>query len=242
MATYNGSKYVEAQLRSILSQIGSGDEVVIVDDASTDATCNIIRGLNDSRIRLVRNSSNSGPLRSFEKALLESTGDLLFLTDQDDIWLPAKVPSILQAFAENPTAKVVTSDSSLIDENGTLLAPSYYATRGGFTTSIVQNLIRCRYQGCNMAFRRSLLADCLPYPRGYFMLAHDIWIGMGNTLLGGQTVYLNQPLLLYRRHPANFSHPLGKSHQIRVRVHLMVALLLFWLTKHFISRRHDGEN
>lgn len=229
MATYNGSKYVETQLRSILSQISSDDEVVIVDDASTDSTCNIIGSLNDPRIRLLSNTRNSGPLVSFERALLEANGEFVFLSDQDDIWLPAKVSTILRAFVENPTATMVTADSSMIDENGTLLAPSYYATRGGFSPGVLQNIIRCRYQGCNMAFRRSLLSEFLPFPRGYFMLAHDLWIGMANSLAGNQTLYLDHPLLLYRRHQANFSRPLSKRLQIKVRVHLIAALFLFWL-------------
>lgn len=88
MATYNGGQYLKAQIDSILNQLSVNDELVISDDHSTDNTCAIIKQYNDSRVKLVLNELTKGVTHNFENALLHSNGDIIFLADQDDIWLP----------------------------------------------------------------------------------------------------------------------------------------------------------
>jgi len=225
MATYNGERYIEDQLRSILAQLTDTDEVVIVDDASTDKTRELVAATCDSRIRLLANDNNSGVLASFEKALLNSSGDILFLSDQDDVWEPQKVATILEAFADNPEIMVIQSDSSLIDEDGQRLADSYYATRSRFTTSLFGNLVHFRYQGCGMTILREIFLNIFPFPHGFDVL-HDEWIGVRTTISGRKTLYLNFPLFQYRRHSANASYTLPRRRQIRVRLHLVISLLV----------------
>ncbi len=120
MAAYNGAKFIEAQLRSILIQLQPQDEVVIVDDCSTDDTCERIRSINDDRIHLFRRDKNSGVVATFEEALRSATGDILFLSDDDDVWAPSKVKTFLDVFNRNPEVQVVTSRISVIDENDLL--------------------------------------------------------------------------------------------------------------------------
>ena len=95
IATYNGEKYIRQQLNSVLIQLGENDEVIISDDSSSDATVEIVRSFNDSRIKLLVDNKFSSPVRNFENALKYATGDYIFLCDQDDIWLPDKVKSML---------------------------------------------------------------------------------------------------------------------------------------------------
>jgi glycosyltransferase involved in cell wall biosynthesis len=84
VATYQGERFVAAQLQSILTQLSDGDEVIIVDDHSMDTTCERIVALGDSRIRLIRHDANRGVAESFEEAISQASGDVIFLSDQDD--------------------------------------------------------------------------------------------------------------------------------------------------------------
>ena len=111
MATYNGSRYVAEQLSSILAQLGARDEVVVVDDASADATVEIVRGIGDPRIVVHRNDRNLGYVRSFERAISLSTGDVIVLSDQDDIWIDGRRDRLVAATGD---AAVVASDLLLL--------------------------------------------------------------------------------------------------------------------------------
>jgi glycosyltransferase involved in cell wall biosynthesis len=225
MASYNGERYIAKQMKSILCQLSAGDELIIVDDASTDRTREQIVATSDPRVRLLVNEKNLGVLASFEKALSRSSGEIIFFSDQDDVWKPEKVSAILGAFGRNPDAMLVLSDSVVIDENDHVIADSYYSTRTKFATGIIANILHFRYQGCSMALRRTLLPDVLPFPYAFYTF-HDIWIGMRTYLAGHKILYLQQSLFLYRRHSLNVSHTLSRSGQIKVRVHLVAALLL----------------
>src|SRR5690348_15623759 len=91
MAVHNGARFLRPQVDSILSQLRQSDELVVVDDASTDASPAILESVRDARLRLLRNAENLGVLRSFEKALRRASGEIIFLSDHDDIWLPGKL-------------------------------------------------------------------------------------------------------------------------------------------------------
>jgi hypothetical protein len=199
MATYNGERYIEAQVRSILKQLGGDDEVVIVDDASTDRTRERIAAFADPRIRLHVNDRNEGVMRSFGRALRMTSGSIIFLADQDDVWLPGKRAALAEALHD---AAVAVSDAQVIDGEGAIIAPSFMALRGGFRAGLAATLIRNRYLGCAMAFRRELLEVALPIPAGVPM--HDMWLGAVSGLVG-RTVYIDRPLMQYRRHEANVS-------------------------------------
>lgn len=84
MATYNGTKYIQEQINSILSQFGENDELVISDDGSKDDTCSIISSYQDSLIKLLFNKGKHGFIGNFENALSQCKGDYIFLSDQDD--------------------------------------------------------------------------------------------------------------------------------------------------------------
>ncbi|MES3023178.1 MAG: glycosyltransferase family 2 protein [Pseudomonadota bacterium] len=202
MATYNGAAYVERQLASILGQLGADDEVIIVDDHSRDATVALIAGFNDARVRMHRNPANLGVQRSFEKAIGLATGDIIFLSDQDDVWHPEKVARFARAFAERPEVTLVLSDARIVDRHGLQLQPSFFAIRGGFAPGLVSNLVKNKYLGCVMAFRRVLLDKMLPFPPD--IPQHDMWIGLINALYG-RAHYIDLALVDYRRHDANAS-------------------------------------
>src|SRR6266702_1070934 len=98
MATHNGARYIRQQLETILFQLGPDDEVVVSDDSSTDETIAIIKSFADQRIRLFENNTFYSSIFNFENALRRATGDIIVLSDQDDIWLDNKIATIRSRF------------------------------------------------------------------------------------------------------------------------------------------------
>lgn len=217
MATYNGEQYLRTQLESILSQLDSDDEVVIVDDASTDSTVNLVEGFNDPRILLLRNSVNLGVLKSFERAIKTTSGEILFLSDQDDVWHADKVRVVTAAFAD-PSVTLVLSDAVIINADGKLIASSFFGATGRFEPGVLKTLIRNRYLGCTMALRRCLVQRVLPFPARTPM--HDMWIGIVNQVHGKMT-FLDQSLMSYRRHDANVSQNGSLRQRLVWRINLL---------------------
>jgi GT2 family glycosyltransferase len=228
MATYNSENFIGEQIQSILPQLKLRDELIIVDDASTDGTRQRIREIGDPRIKLIEQEANRGVVETFEHAVRSATGDVLFLCDGDDIWAMDKVSKVLHAFAENPQADVVCTGLKLIDERGNPLDSGERERDLDFTAALLPNLIRNRFQGSAMAFRSSLLKHVLPFPKRRPFL-HDAWIGACNTLVGGSTIYIAEPLLFYRRHSSNFSGPMGAKGRLVKRIQLVCALGGHWL-------------
>ncbi len=206
MATYNGEKYIKQQLLSILDQLGPDDELIISDDGSTDQTISVVKSLSDLRIRFVRNKHIKGYTGNFENALSFVKGDVVFLTDQDDVWRDDKVSKTLTALE---SSDFVVSDAQVVNQNLELVSKSYFQlrkTKFGFTNS----LIRCRYLGCCYAFNRKVLEKSLPFPRAHNMLPHDLWLALIAEFFFKVT-YLKEPLIYYRRHEINASNGGGNS-------------------------------
>lgn len=121
LCTYNGAQFIEQQLRSILEQTVSVDEVVVCDDGSGDNTVAVIKHLayNSSiPVRIYENNPNLGVCANFDKAINLCKGDFIFLSDQDDVWRPDKVEKILDYFKKNPDKEVVFTDATFIDSSG----------------------------------------------------------------------------------------------------------------------------
>jgi glycosyltransferase involved in cell wall biosynthesis len=204
LAAYNGARYIAEQLSSILAQLSATDELVIVNDASSDETRKIVQAFmtRDTRIRLLENETNQGVRASFEKALRAAHGAIICLSDQDDVWLPGKLAAIHQVFDRYPDITLVASDAQVISGAGALVSESFFTGRGKFRGGFLSTLIKNKYLGCTMAFRRKMLAYYLPLPADIPM--HDIWIGMVNSIYG-KAYYIDRPLIAYRRHNANVS-------------------------------------
>jgi glycosyltransferase involved in cell wall biosynthesis len=202
MAVYNGAEFLRPQIESILAQLRPFDELVVVDDASRDGSYPILEGIKDARLRLHRNTSNAGVLRTFEQALKLASGDIIFLSDQDDLWLDDKLALSMQVFSTRPQVTMVATDARLIDGEGRTINESFYAARGRFRAGPVHNLIKNKHLGCTLAFRRTMLEIFLPIPTDVPM--HDIWFALLNGVYG-RTHFIDRPLVAYRRHGRNAS-------------------------------------
>ena len=213
MATYNGERYIREQVESILSQLHSEDEVIISDDNSTDNTLNIIRSINDSRVKILshqpiksnRRYSNSHYIvtSNFENAIKYSSGDYIFLADQDDVWLPGKVDACLQALYE---CTLVVTNMQIIDKEGNVVAEKHFPKSP--IKSFIQSLLSPPFYGCCMAFKKELAEFALPFPKNLIM--HDAWLG-DLALLIGKVCYIDQPYIQYRRHNNNVSPKHSKN-------------------------------
>lgn len=204
MATYNGEKYIRTQIDSILTQLRNSDELIISDDTSSDNTIGIIKSIQDRRIKLLPNQTYRSPIFNFENALKHASGDVIFLADQDDIWHMGKVKIVTEALSK---FDLVVSDCTVIDEKGKTLYESFYdINRSGH--GFLKNLIHNSYLGCCMAFRKEVLEYSLPFPQKLPM--HDWWLGLVGQLYF-KTHFLQEKLVLYRRHGQNASPTSGKS-------------------------------
>lgn len=224
MATFNGEKYIREQLDSILCQLSNSDEVIVSDDSSTDTTLTIIEKINDNRIKVLPNNHFRSPVFNLENALKHAKGDFIFLSDQDDIWMPNRVKFMLKTLEK---IDLCVCDCELVDANGKILHPSFFQlnhSKKGFLRNIVKN----SYLGCCMAFKRSILTYVLPFPVNIAM--HDIWIGLC-VELWGQTAFIEDKLTKYRRHGKNLTTTGGRSNfSIVFKIHYRL-ILFFQLFK-----------
>lgn len=200
MATYNGEKYIKEQLESILKQIGENDEVIISDDGSKDLTEDVVKSFNDTRIRFVYNNGTHGFTHNFENALRLAKGDYIFLTDQDDIWMDRKV-EVMSKYLKDYT--FVTSDCITVDGDFNVIQQSRFK-EFNLKPGFIRHLIKSRFLGCCMAFRRELIEAALPFPENDFLVEHDIWLA-AVAFLYFNAKLIEEPLIYYRRHGNNVS-------------------------------------
>lgn len=211
LASYNGEKYISQQLESILVQLSSFDEIVVSDDSSTDRTVEIIKSFNDSRIKLLENNNFKSPIFNFENALKHVAGDYIFLSDQDDIWIPNKINIMMKYLLD---FDLVVSDATLIDADGHVIRESFYDKyRSG--VGVIKNIYSNTYLGCTMALNKKLLEIALPFPLDIPM--HDMWLGLIAECFG-KTKFIDNKLIYYRRH----------TETITTGKHASISKMLYW--------------
>jgi glycosyltransferase involved in cell wall biosynthesis len=200
MATYNGAQYLKAQLQSLIDQTCQPDEVIITDDCSTDQTETIVREFAKKapfKVEFFRNEKNLGYCGNFNTALMKTSGDLVFLCDQDDVWFPDKIEHMVGVAERNPEALVVMNDAALTDGNLNEVG----LTKVGQIHSAGMTM-QAFVMGCCCGIRRELLDLCMPIPAEF--KAHDNWIVEFADALGGKLIDY-RVLQFYRRHESNES-------------------------------------
>lgn len=200
LAAYNGEKYIAEQISSVLPQLSEDDEIVVSLDPSTDRTEQVLFSLTDSKIRVVK-GDGKGLIKNFENAIKNCRNDLIFLCDQDDIWIADKVRRIKSEFEADEKLLLVMHDAKVTDAQLNITDESFFAVRGT-KTGIIKNIIKNSYMGCCMALRREALDFILPFPDNLPM--HDQWIGLVCEK-HGRVKLIDEPLILWRRHGDNSS-------------------------------------
>ena len=225
MAAYNGESFILEQLASILNQLDEDDEVIVSVDPCQDNTMNIVTALAelDGRVKPVE-GPGKGLIKNFENAISLCSGDIIFLSDQDDVWKEDKVKTVKERMLA-AQADLLLHNCSLVDvfSNPIEGGESFFEARGS-KAGFWKNYIKNSYMGCCMAFRKELVREFLPFPDCIPM--HDQWIGLIAERCGATIVFEEKPLLLYRRHGGNVSETRHSSlpQMLRWRWNVLKAL------------------
>ena len=206
VATYNGERFIEQQLRSILAQLAPEDELIVSDDGSTDKTLQIVDSIGDKRIR-IRHSQAHYFKHNFIEAMQEAKGEILFLSDQDDVWLPGKYARCIEELKD---VDLVCTNSQMTDEDLQVVEPDFFSVYHS-GPGVMKNAMNNTYYGSCMAFRRSLLDQALPMPPTR-EIGHDIWLGLVAEMTG-KVRFIDTPYLLYRRHGGAKTSTSGLLHR-----------------------------
>ena len=217
MATYNGQQYLQAQIDSILHQLGPHDELLVSDDGSTDGTLAVLGSYGD-RIRLVA-QCRAGVVKNFERALAAARGDIVVLSDQDDVWLEGKIALVRERLGNNTLLMMngIVVDSALAPVGKDVF--EFVDFRNGF----FRNFVRPRYVGCCLAFRRELLDIALPFPSRISW--HDWYLSLVAELLF-EPAFDQTRTILFRRHRDNASSTGQGSRNslvVKIRMRLWMA-------------------
>jgi glycosyltransferase involved in cell wall biosynthesis len=212
LCTYNGEKFLKAQIDSYLRQTYLPDELIVCDDNSQDNTVALLEELKKTapfHVSIFRNKSNLGVIRNFEKAIEMCSGDIIFLSDQDDIWRNDKIEICLENFENHHGSLMVFSNGDLIDESGELLNSTLWE-EWKFSPEVrrlwsdnnkaFDSLIRNdnKITGATAAIRSDLKKHIFPFnvPKGFW---HDSWLGIYASKEGG-LFYIEDSLIQYRVH------------------------------------------
>lgn len=213
LCTYNGAQFLREQLESLVAQTRRPDELVVVDDCSSDETVEIINAFSNTcpfEVRLFENEQNLGFVRNFERSLSLATGDVVFPCDQDDVWLPEKIAVLSARLEADESVALVASNATPVDEQLKPLGTGDFwrslgiskerlaAMRTGraFEVLLLQGNV---FAGMSMAIRRRFLEDALPIAPEWY---HDSWLALAAASRDALLVE-EKPLVLYRIHGRN---------------------------------------
>jgi glycosyltransferase involved in cell wall biosynthesis len=211
LASYNGEHYLGEQLRSILAPTRQPDEVVVSDGGSSDNTVRIaqqaLAAYPHVRSRVIADGARLGVGANFQRAIAATSGELIALSDQDDVWHPDRLARALPAF-EDQRVLLTSGNARLVDAEGSPLPVDLFAALSvraadleqlagpdAFTLLVRRNLVT----GATVVFRRELLAAAEPFPLDW---VHDEWLA----ILAAATGLISvdpAPLIDYRQHGAN---------------------------------------
>lgn len=211
ICTYNGEKYIEEQINSILKQSVLPSEIIVCDDLSTDNTVKKISEIKSSSIipiKIFINEVNLGYRKNFEKCIGLCSGELIFLCDQDDFWAVDKVKIIEEEFRTNNNLQLVFTNAQLVDGNSVVLKNDLwknikfdYKSFPDSKLERIQSLCgRSIATGATMAIRKDLYNQAYPFSNNF---VQDEWLIWTAILKDFEIKFLNNKLTFYRQHTDN---------------------------------------
>jgi len=237
MATYNGQQFITAQIESILKQISHDDEVIVIDDCSSDNTIQILESYNDTRIKIFHNNRNRGPVYSFDRAVSLAGNEIVILSDQDDIWAEGRVSKMADALLMSGKS-LVSSNSYFIDERGSVIDDLFDTVKSEDSPRHLKNILGIflggkSYWGCAMAFRRDIIPIILPIPE--YVESHDLWIVFAGNIIKSN-IHLEEKTLFRRVHGNNASilkRPLSLKIKSRVIFLRSIITIYFRIIRNY---------
>lgn len=224
MAAYNGEQFIAEQLRSIIEQSLMPNEIVICDDSRDERTFNAIQPFIAKYPELIKYHHNAELLKvskNFEKAIALTTGDIIFLSDQDDVWRSDKIEQLVALMNTATNCGGAFCNSELVDKDLKSLGNTHWDLRGfhGADIHLCPDsgmmdfcLKRIPAAGHNMAFRSELKDLLLPFPD--LVECHDTWIGL---IIEGSNrwSFTTETLTQFRQHETNLSQA-GRNSQLKI--------------------------
>ena len=216
LGTHNGVRFLGEQLDSILRQTLPVAEIVLSDDASGDGTVELAQRAVDARratdaatpeLVVLRNPVALGVTANFEQALRAASGDLLALSDQDDVWHPDRIARAVAEFAARPGLDLVAAEARLVDDAGAPLGATLFETLGvdagvreRLASSPFEELLKRNVvTGATAMVARRLVGRAAPFPASW---VHDEWLAIVASVGGGIAV-VPDPVVDYRQHGGN---------------------------------------
>lgn len=236
LCTYNGEKYIGEQIQSILEQSKKPDEIILCDDGSIDKTVVIAKSIleySGIRHRIEVNATNLGVVKNFQKAISLTSGDIIFLSDQDDVWNKEKIEAIMEEFEKDKSCIMVFSDADLVNENRRKMGVKLWSTlnfsiKEFESESFLSILLkRCVVTGATMAIKRELFNYTIPFPDSWL---HDGWLAI-NASVYGRVRAIDKPLIEYRQHGNNVIGAMKLNSIARLRKYI----------KHISILEHERE-
>lgn len=199
IASYNGQRYIQKQIQSILNQSVLPNEIIVSDDNSNDKTIELLKLIKEKskiNIIIIQNSLNKGYSKNFEIAIKRCSGDLILLSDQDDFWFPDKIKKIRSQFKSSKLF-LYLNNTLISDEflNSTEISKldqviSLYGNSDNFIP------------GCCMSIDNKLKNIFLPFPTG--LMSYDQWINFVSISINSKKI-IKESLQYYRLHKNNTS-------------------------------------
>ncbi|MFL6721074.1 MAG: glycosyltransferase [Sphingomonas sp.] len=224
MATYNGGPYIAEQLASFVAQHRQPDELVVCDDGSSDDTVEQIERFAQTApfaVRIARNAERLGYSDNFAKAISLCSGDIIFISDQDDRWFATKIATVERKLQERPDLLMVVNDQEIV-ENGEALGTTIF--RNNRRMGVAESEFSA---GSCTALRQEFREIVLPIPKG---VAYDAWIGLLGHYLGVKGL-IDESLQIYRRHGGNATDPVAAGRS---------ASALTLVSRFGLADAHDG--
>lgn len=197
---YNGERFLREQLDSIINQITTNDELIIIDDASNDNSVKIIESYTNANIIKIQNYINIGIQKTLEKGIRIAKNPIITFADQDDIWLPGKLKEIKTTFS-NEKIDLFLQDGLMIDQNKQLLNLNPISWVINYGKGLFSNFIKNSFLGCCMSLRREF---AIKYLRGLpYAPMHDYYFGTLILLFKRNYKISHNISFLFRRHSSN---------------------------------------
>lgn len=221
MCTFNGEDFIAEQIESIINQTVLPDEIIIIDDGSSDKTIDIIKQLtvnNRIDIKILINEINVGVTRNFENAINKCSGDIIFLADQDDVWFSDKIEKMIKPFLSDKNTGLVYCDAIITDSSLTPTDLTVFNTRGksriwqGANRDPEDVISTPNIKGCTMAVAARYKSMFLPVEikSDNKLWGHDHWIAFVLYCISNVKA-VNIPLMYYRIHKKNTSGNVQKK-------------------------------